>query len=148
MKISPDKKRILMVNTIVVLICILFAVFLWPTFSGMFMPFFMAIILAYLLNPLVRIFERRGFGRGLSVLFVCVIVLLILFGVFMSFVPSLISNIGQMVTNIPSMLQNLQNYSGQISEFIQKYNASDMSKYFNLEQSLSQVAGMFGSRCV
>lgn len=145
MKISPDKKRILIVNTVVVLICILFAIFLWPTFSGMFMPFFIAIILAYLLNPLVKIFERRGFGRGLSVLFVCVIVLLILFGVFMSFVPSLISNIAQMVTNIPSMLQDLQNYGGQISEFIQKYNDSDMSKYFNLEQSLSQVAGMFGS---
>ena len=145
MKISPDKKRILIVNTVVALIFVLFAIFLWPTFSGMFMPFFIAIILAYLLNPLVKIFERRGFGRGLSVLFVCVIVLLILFGVFMSFVPSLISNIAQMVTNIPSMLQNLQNYSGQISEFIQKYNDSDMSKYFNLEQTLSQVAGMFGS---
>lgn len=145
MKVSADKKRLLIANVIIVFICILIAAFIWPTFSGMFMPFFMAIILAYLLNPLVKMFERKGLKRGLSVLLVFLIVLLVLFGVFMSFVPSLISNIAQMISSIPQMIQNLQKYSTQISDFVAQYNNSDISRYFNLEQSLSQVMAWFGS---
>ena len=70
MQVSPDKKRLLIINSIVILIIGILFLAIWPTLIGMFMPFLMAIILAYLLNPLVGIFERRGFNRGISVLIV------------------------------------------------------------------------------
>ncbi|MEG0378148.1 MAG: AI-2E family transporter, partial [Eubacterium sp.] len=106
-------------------------------------PFLLAIILAYLLNPMVRMFERKGLKRGISVLLVCIIVLLILFVLLMSFVPSLITRITQMVSSIPQMIKEIQNYSEQITDFIAKYNASDFSKYVNLEETLTKFASMF-----
>ncbi|MEF9919017.1 MAG: AI-2E family transporter [Eubacterium sp.] len=145
MKVSPDKKRLLIVNAIIILIFAIIAIFLWPTFSEMFMPFFLAIILAYLLNPLVRMLEHHGISRGLSVLIVFVIVLFILFVLFMSFVPSLITSITQMVSSIPQMMGELQKYSTQITAMITQYNDSDFSKYVNLQESFTKLAGMFGS---
>ena len=145
MRVSPDKKRLLIVNlTIILLVAVLLYV-MWPTLSEVMMPFVAAIILAYLLNPIVRFFERRGLGRGLSVLLVFVLVIGLIAVLFLSFVPSLVSNIAQLVASIPQMLKKLGNYSDQITEMIAWYNASDASKFFNLEQSIARIASMIGN---
>ncbi len=145
MKISPYKKRILVANCVVIALILVVIAFIWPTFSGMFMPFFIAIILSYLLNPLIRMLERHGVKRGLSVTIVVLLLILVIAGAFMSFVPSLISNISSMVNNIPAMIKNLANYTTQLQDMVERYNASDLSKYFNLESSLAKVGSMVGA---
>ncbi|MBU4439887.1 MAG: AI-2E family transporter, partial [Firmicutes bacterium] len=67
---SSNKKRLLLLNLIVVVLIGILCLFVWPTLAGMFAPFFFAIVLAYLLNPLVVNFERKGLNRGAAVLIV------------------------------------------------------------------------------
>ena len=144
MKLSQDKKRILIVNMTVIFLTALLLIFLWPTLSSVIMPFVAAVILAYLLDPLVGFFERRGIGRGLSVLCVFILVAAVIVLLFMSFVPSLVESIGQLVVNIPHILRELGAYSDKVREMIDWYNASDAAKFFDLEQSVAGVAATIG----
>ncbi|HEY5556914.1 AI-2E family transporter [Acetobacterium sp.] len=144
MQVLPDKKRHLIINAIVILIIGILFLTIWPTLIGMFMPFLMAIILAYLLNPLVGFFERRGFNRGISVLIVFVIVLAVVVSVFMSFVPSLISSISGMISSIPNFVSQMQQYSTDITNYVTQISNSQISKYFNIEQALGSVVQGFG----
>ncbi|MDO4288857.1 MAG: AI-2E family transporter [Eubacterium sp.] len=144
MKLSQDKKRILIFNLTVIFLAALLLFFLWPTLAEVSMPFVVAVILAYLLNPLVGFFERLGLGRGLSVLCVFILVAAMIAVLFMSFVPSLIRNISQMVTSIPQMLRELGKYSDSLREMIDWYNTSDAAKFFNLEESVASIATMIG----
>lgn len=144
MKLSPKKKRILITNCVIMAFVIVVFLMIWPTLSSMFMPFFLAIIFAYLLNPLVRMLEGKGIKRGLSVTIVVLALLAIIVLAFLSFVPNLISNIASLVANIPQMIESLSRYTNDIQDFIAKYNASGMSQYLNLEQTLKTLGSTVG----
>ena len=144
MQASPDKKRLLIINSIVVLIICTIGLVIWPTLISMFIPFLMAIILAYLLNPLVGIFESHGFNRGISVLIVFVAVLVVVISTFMSFIPSLISSISGMISSIPNFISQMQQYSTEISQYVVQISNSQISKYFNIEQALGSLVQGFG----
>ncbi|KNZ43283.1 AI-2E family transporter [Acetobacterium bakii] len=145
MQVSPDKKRLLIINIIVVLVIGILIFMIWPTFKGMISPFFIAVILAYLLNPLVGSFERRGFNRGLSVLIVFVVVLVLVISAFMSFIPSLIASISGMISSIPNFISQLQQYSTEITNYVTHISNSQISNYFNIEEILGNVLKGFGT---
>src|SRR5665647_2175163 len=134
MQVSPDKKRLLIINSIVILIIGILFLAIWPTLIGMFMPFLMAIIIAYLLNPLVGIFERRGFNRGLSVLIVFVVMLVLVVSALMIFVPILISSIAGLIKSIPSFISQMQVYSTEISNYLANFTNYKIEQYFNIDQ--------------
>ncbi|WP_186841412.1 AI-2E family transporter [Acetobacterium fimetarium] len=145
MQDSSKKKRLLILNLMVLLIIGIIVFIIWPTFAGMFMPFLIAIILAYLLNPLVGFFEQKGLGRILSVIIVFVLMLAIVVGTFMSFVPTLITSIAGMISNIPDFISQMQQYNTELSNYITNISNSDISKYVNLEQALGNIVKGFGS---
>lgn len=145
MKLSTNKKRLLVTNCIVLAILLVLAILIWPTFAGMFMPFFLAIIFAYLLNPLVRMMERRGMRRGLAVTLVVLGVLILIILAFMSFVPSLVGSIGSMLSNLPSMMGQIGNIAEKIQKLIEQYNAMGLSGYFDLNGTLSKIGMAIGT---
>jgi predicted PurR-regulated permease PerM len=145
MKESIDKRILLILNGIVVLIIGLIIFGIWPTLISMFTPFLVAIILAYLLNPLVGIFEKIGLNRGFSVIIVFIIVLAIVIGAFMSFVPSLISSIAGMVNNIPEFISRIQGYSSEISNYIEKMSNSQIASYVNFDEIFANIVKGFAS---
>ncbi|MGL4606814.1 MAG: AI-2E family transporter [Eubacteriaceae bacterium] len=142
---SPEKKRILLINLIVVLVIGVLAYLIWPTLAGMFSPFLFAIVLAYLLNPLVGIFEKRGLNRAVSVLVVFILVIAVVIGAFMSFIPSLINSIAGMINNIPNFINQLQSYSSDISQYVGEISKSQIAKYINFEAAISNFVKGFGA---
>lgn len=145
MQTSPDKKRALIINCIVVLVLGVLFFAIWPTLSGMFMPFLTAIILAYLLNPLVGIFERQGFNRGTSVLIVFVVMLILVVGALMIFVPVLVSSIAGLIQSIPNFISQMQAYSTEISNYLANFTNYKIEQYFNIDQILGNVLQGFAS---
>lgn len=139
MQVSPDKKRLLIINCIVVLVVGILFLIIWPTLSGMFMPFLVAIIIAYLVNPLVGIFERRGFNRGISVLIVFVVVLVLVISALMIFVPILIGSIAGLIKSIPSFISQMQTYSADISNYLANYTKYNIEQYFNIDQLVGNL---------
>lgn len=145
MEDSSNKKRLLFLNLIVVVLIAALCFFIWPTLAGMFAPFFFAIVLAYLLNPLVRILENKGLSRGSSVLIVFFAVLALVIGAFMSFIPSLITNIASMIKSIPSFVTQMQTYITNLSDYISNFTGYDITQFFNLEQVLGNVLQGFAT---
>ncbi|AFA47769.1 hypothetical protein UPF0118 [Acetobacterium woodii DSM 1030] len=119
--------------------------FIWPTLAGMFTPFLVAIVLAYLINPLVGIFEKKGLSRVVSVIVVFIALLGIVVGAFMSFVPSLITSIATMITSLPSIITQMQAYITDLSEYLSNFTNYNISQYFNIEQILGNVLQGFAA---
>lgn len=145
MQDSSNKRRLLMLNLIVLFVIGIIIYFIWPTFAGMFSPFLIAIILAYLLNPLVGFLERKGLNRIFSVVLVFVLVVAVVVGAFMSFVPNLINSIAGMISSIPDFITKLQQYNTDISDYVSKFSNSEIAKYINLESALGNVVKTFGT---
>lgn len=64
-------------------------------------PFIVAIILAYLLNPIVEMFERKGIHRIYSVILVYVIFVAIILIFSFILIPKLVKDIKVMLENLP-----------------------------------------------
>lgn len=144
MKASPDKKRLLIINAVIVLIIGVIALIIWPTLAGMFSPFLFAIVLAYLLNPGVGFLESKGINRPIAVVIVFVILIAVIIAAFMSFIPNLISSISGMINNIPDFIAQLQKYSSEISAYITEISNSQIARYINLDEALSNILKGFG----
>ncbi len=90
-------------------------------------PFLIAIILAYILNPLVVVFERRRVSRGLAILLLYAIFFALVFLAGVWTIPGL-------VTELQKLMEMLPEYSEQAQGFI-RHLYSDYRR-FNLPDSL------------
>jgi len=77
-------------------------------FGGMLVPVFASIVLAYLLEGLVRLLMRRGVGRRTSVLLVYLIFMLFLGALLLALLPTIVNQVIQLVENLPAMLEQGQ----------------------------------------
>ncbi len=92
-------------------------------------PFIWGLVIAYLLNPLVKILQKRVFGplsrklfaksrrsagqglaRGLSVFFSEVFMLAIITGLFFLIIPQLYSSIETIIVNSPAYIETMTNW--------------------------------------
>ncbi|MGB7604170.1 MAG: AI-2E family transporter [Lutisporaceae bacterium] len=93
-------------------------------------PFLVAIILAYLLNPIVEMFERRGIRRIYSVILVYVIFIAIILLFSLILIPKL-------VKDIKVMLENLPQYSIQFQTMLKGFQDGYINS--NLPKSIKDV---------
>jgi predicted PurR-regulated permease PerM len=113
--------------------------------SGVLTLVGVAAFLAIGLDPLVRMLQRRGLGRGASVTVVFLGVLLTFGGFIAAVVPTVVTQAGELSQNLPDTIDNLRR-SGLIQQLDEDYgvisNASDQ-----LRQRLSDgatVMSLFG----
>ena len=86
------------------------------TFSGYFLPVFLGCILAYLMNPLAKLYQRslfhkvkkEGLGWSASVILAVLTVVLILLFLLGTLIPQLISSGKTLVNNFDGYLSSLQ----------------------------------------
>lgn len=71
-------------------------------------PFIIAAVLSYLLNPIVKRFERKGIKRILGVIIVYLIFLALLLLISFVLIPKLIKEISILVENIPQYSSEMQ----------------------------------------
>lgn len=95
-------------------------------FMGIIAPFMYAIIFAYILNPIMKFFERRlKFKRGLAVLLTYLVVLGIIVVIALYGIPSIIESIISITKEIPDYVNMVQNWlnsilkNARLNEFVQ-----------------------------
>jgi len=76
-------------------------------FHNMLLPFVMGAIIAYLLNPLVRILGVRGLPRWVSSLLILGIFLAVLAGIVALIAPLLVRELGDFLTHLPEYSQRV-----------------------------------------
>lgn len=97
---------------VIVLLLIGAGYFLYK-FSVAIGPLVLAVILAYILSPLVSLLHiRLRFPRALAILIVYLLFGLIITGLLWIFIPMLINQIGHFTTNIEQLLTDAQKFFG------------------------------------
>ncbi|RZU99053.1 putative permease [Spiribacter vilamensis] len=94
--------------------------------GGMLVPVFASIVLAYLLEGIVRAMTRYGVRRGIAVLIVYLLFILCLVATLTALLPTILNQVIQLVENLPAMLERGQQALLQLPE---RYPA-----YFSTEQ--------------
>lgn len=88
-------------------------------------PFFIGIILAWLLDPIVDFFQKKGVKRGISATFVYVLLILLIYLLGRTLFPTLVKQINDMITSAPDTIREL---SSQLDGFL-----NSISKTYGLE---------------
>jgi predicted PurR-regulated permease PerM len=81
--------------------------------SSIFLPVVIALILAYLFNPLVTLVEKRGINRTISIALVFCVVLALLAGLVTFFVVSIRGELQDVRINLPEYANRLYGYIPQ-----------------------------------
>ncbi len=126
-----SKKINIRIIHIIILAVVLFAVFRYGMSIGeVLKPFVIASVISYLMNPVVKAFERKGIRRILGVLIVYMIFISIIMLVSLILVPKLIKEIGVLAQNIPQ-------YSKQMQDILKKLQDGYMNS--GLPESFKDV---------
>ena len=126
--------------------CSLFILF----FGNILLPVFLSIVIAFLLNGLLKSFESLNISHGLSL----TLTLVIFFGFYLSIfiaLPSLGSQINSLLQNLPTIVVAFQNTFGGLAEtYGDIFSEEDINALFLnfidqvnnlLSQALGQLAG-------
>jgi predicted PurR-regulated permease PerM len=84
-----------------------------------------ALFIAVSLDPAVRLLVRRGVRRGLAVTLIFALASALAAAFFISVIPPLVTQFGNLVDDLPGYLGRLQGRSSQFRQLNDRYNISD-----------------------
>ncbi len=113
------------------------------TFLGFFNPLFLGCILAYLMNPMAKLFDRTLFGRiqkegirwALSIAAAVLAVLFIIQFLLGTLIP-------QLADSVTTLLENMDEYLAMLNAFLDRFGVAEL---LNLEQLLMPSGDMMGT---
>ena len=121
--------KIMYILFVIVLVYVLGLIFKeWHilTFFGKILsiisPLFIGWFIAWLLNPLVEKLTKKGIKRGLSVVIAYLLLIAVLYALFAFTIPSLGTQISEMVSSVPAMVEDVKGWIDNI--FIKLSNLS------------------------
>ena len=121
--------KIMYILFVIVLVYVLGLIFKeWHilTFFGKILsiisPLFIGWFIAWLLNPLVQKLTKKGIKRGLSVVIAYLLLIAVLYALFAFTIPSLGTQISEMVSSVPAMVEDVKGWIDNI--FIKLSNLS------------------------
>jgi predicted PurR-regulated permease PerM len=85
-------------------------VWLLSTTGSLLAPFVLSALLAYVLDPLVDMLQRRRFSRTLAILVLTVPALGLLAVVFLLVIPAAVQQLGELVQQAPVFIERLSNW--------------------------------------
>ena len=86
-----------------------FFLVLWML-GGVILPFVLGGAVAYLLDPIADRFERLGLSRTVSTILVTLILFLIFALLLLLVIPTLVTQVRELVVAVPDLIQGLQSY--------------------------------------
>jgi predicted PurR-regulated permease PerM len=92
---------------------------LW-LFSGVLLPFALAMVIGYLLDPVVGALQKLGLGRAFATLLILFLVVLVIALIFVLIVPVLGRQLAGFVQSLPDILNKLQSLISSAAEKLSK----------------------------
>ena len=88
-------------------ICLLLGILLLFKVRSILGPFFLAFVLAYLLNPLVEGLERHRIGRNSSIAIVFTLIIVVFVAIFFLILPTIYNELSKLAVILPKMIQSV-----------------------------------------
>ncbi len=118
--------------------CIVLALLLW-LFRAILMPFVVALVLGYLLDPLVGRMERLRLGRGGATTIILLGSLVVLAVAIAIFSPMLGRQIAGFIKALPDLVKRAQDLAASAGEQVTHGRIGDLLSRFGLGGSLSDI---------
>ena len=116
-------------------------------FLHFFRPVMLGVVFAYLLNPLVRLFEFRILKTAfkprtrhfISVVITCILVavLMILLGFFL--IPQIVSSVAMFIGNLDGYMKSAREALGHVTEFFARHNLDISNFIARIEEFFSGI---------
>jgi predicted PurR-regulated permease PerM len=125
---NPDSRRIYQRYMLIGAACalmLLLLYWLYRTGAAVFivlLPFFVAVIIAYILNPLVEFLENRRIPRFLGILLIYALFFSLVAGVSLTTIPSLILELQKLTEKIPEYTMHVQRFLVHLQSDYQRIN--------------------------
>lgn len=133
-RINIKWKNIFKLLMIVVAISLIVTLFkAYPILGSTLSAFLIAVLVAYLLNPLVNKLEKLKINRYLGTTIVYVVLILSIVGLGFLVIPSLVDQIEKFIKNLPSMVNYGLNW---VKEMLDKNNLYDTDIYIQIEKAI------------
>lgn len=138
-------KKIWILDIMLIIISLIVVIGFWNNFSRVISPFVYALILAYILNPLVNFLERKKVKRKWAVLIVFAIILILLSLFFALIIPNAVNDLTNFIKDIPNIVKFLQDWfndlrSGNFGVIVEK-----LEEYINLDEQLNNISEYISS---
>lgn len=89
------------------------------------LPFLLAVIAAYILNPLVDFFEKRGIPRAIGILLIYAVFFSLFLAIGLSSIPVLILELQVLAEGIPEYIRHVRQFILNIQDEYQRINIPD-----------------------
>jgi predicted PurR-regulated permease PerM len=110
----------------------LFMLMLW-LFSGVLLPFAAALVIGYLLDPVVGALQKMGVGRAPATLLILTVLILVVVLIFVLIVPVLAHQLAEFVKSLPDILSKLQSLIVAAGESLAKDYGGVFLERFGLQ---------------
>lgn len=138
MKIAmPSKKRIFDMGLILLGIIIL--VIIYKPLGKVINPFIYALVLAYLLNPIVKLLEKRKIKRIWAILIVFVVLFSIVGIAFGTVIPNLTKDLGGFIENIPNIVAFVERLIGELKAGEISFIPTEIQEFLNVEEQMDKA---------
>ena len=111
---NNKNKQDMFLNILTITIVVLIIWFFRNSLRDVMVPFLYALILAYLFDPVVKLIEEQGIKRIQAVVIVFLVMIIIIVGLLMIFIPQLTEEITSFVNNLPGLLNDFENYLNEL----------------------------------
>lgn len=145
-------RRIRIMDIVLIVLAIIAFIFIRRPLFNVINPFIYALVVAYLLDPFVKMLEKRKIKRIWAILIIFLIIVSLFAILFATFIPKLTDEVKDFIDNIPSIFESItksiKNFQLNGFEFIPK----QMRDYLNLDKQLENISkyvqgafnGLFG----
>ena len=135
----PFRKEYKVVNTLIIITGFLYGIWFLSLIKSIVIPFTIAIILAYISDPVVLYLEKKGISRAKGAMLLIGVIVLLFIIMLLFIIPALVSNISDFVIQIPSMKNNLIEWFNKLQkiEFFRKLGEYKIPPY--LEEAIDKL---------
>lgn len=111
--------------------------------SSIIAPFLYALVLSYFLHPLVKWLEQKKIKRPIAILLVFLALFLLIYILFMSFVPNLAKEVTALAKEIPNIFAFIQRFlrDAKLADFqLPAFLPEGFLEFLNLDAQLMKVS--------
>lgn len=103
-------------------------------------PFVISLVVAYLLDPLVNLLQKKGLKRTISIVLVFLLIAAVVTGIFMTFVPKMISDVSVFIADIPNIFNSIGDFVDNIKKGIITFNSTEFSSFIDIDKELTNLS--------
>ena len=143
-------------------ICILFYVFLthldrvaagFRTLGYFVYPVFMGLVIAYVLSPLVKMFQEKVFwvikspavNRNVSVMVVFILIILLVLLTAVGLIPQLVTSVVNLIQNLDTYTESIKTGLGSVKEFAARFDFDISETVDSISSAVQNLTSLLGA---